>query len=284
MSNSCPWLPNRVRERKGAKSTKISLSKGATFSSARSNLVVILWVGKQIQKETEKKVQLASKYRDQFKITLPFNFSWLVCGKVTTGLKSSYRNSTTGRQREQMLNLSPCYMHTSPISATALSYKLCEPALRLQLQHQGCKQIRVSVKGFMRKRNLRSEDKQGMPLWMTMSLLKWRAGRVDSVKFFVNINVDLKHVCFLWILNYQTHVTDTKSSPGVIQILKSAKYWKSEPIRAYLMFMLHSHHTWATVPAGCSKDFSFLCRNRHVKTTKMAAAGAFWLVYMGQLI
>lgn len=129
MSNSCPWLPNRVRERKGAKSTKISLSKGATFSSARSNLVVILRVGKERQKDTEKKVQLAPKYRDQFKITLPFNSSWLVCDKVygaTTGLKPSYRNSTTGRQREQMLNLSsPCYMHTSPISATALSYKLC---------------------------------------------------------------------------------------------------------------------------------------------------------------
>lgn len=42
ISNSCPWLPSRVLDRKGAKSTKISLKRGATFSSARSNLVVIL--------------------------------------------------------------------------------------------------------------------------------------------------------------------------------------------------------------------------------------------------
>lgn len=42
MSSSWPWLPSRVRDRKGAKSTKISLSKGATFSRARSSLVVML--------------------------------------------------------------------------------------------------------------------------------------------------------------------------------------------------------------------------------------------------
>lgn len=42
MSSSCPWLPNRVRDRKGAKSTKISLSRGATFSKALSSFVVML--------------------------------------------------------------------------------------------------------------------------------------------------------------------------------------------------------------------------------------------------
>lgn len=42
ISNSCPWLPSRVRDRKGAKSTKISRSKGATFSKARSSFVVML--------------------------------------------------------------------------------------------------------------------------------------------------------------------------------------------------------------------------------------------------
>lgn len=42
MSNSWPWLPSRVRERKGAKSTKISLSRGATFSKALSSFVVML--------------------------------------------------------------------------------------------------------------------------------------------------------------------------------------------------------------------------------------------------
>lgn len=43
MSSSCPWLPSSVLDRKGAKSTKISLSSGATFSRARSSLVVMLW-------------------------------------------------------------------------------------------------------------------------------------------------------------------------------------------------------------------------------------------------
>lgn len=42
MSNSWPWLPSRVRDRKGAKSTKISLSRGATFSKALSSFVVML--------------------------------------------------------------------------------------------------------------------------------------------------------------------------------------------------------------------------------------------------
>lgn len=42
ISNSCPWLPKRVRERKGAKSTKISLRSGAAFSKACSSLSVIL--------------------------------------------------------------------------------------------------------------------------------------------------------------------------------------------------------------------------------------------------
>jgi len=52
ISNSCPWLPKRVRERKGAKSTKISLRSGAAFSKACSSLSVILvkrciWLIKQ---------------------------------------------------------------------------------------------------------------------------------------------------------------------------------------------------------------------------------------------
>lgn len=42
MSSSWPWLPSRVRDRKGAKSTKVSLSRGATFSKACSSFVVIL--------------------------------------------------------------------------------------------------------------------------------------------------------------------------------------------------------------------------------------------------
>lgn len=42
MSSSCPWLPSRVRDRKGAKSTKVSLSRGATFSKALSSFVVML--------------------------------------------------------------------------------------------------------------------------------------------------------------------------------------------------------------------------------------------------
>lgn len=42
MSSSCPWLPSRVRDRKGAKSTKVSLSRGATFSRALSSFVVML--------------------------------------------------------------------------------------------------------------------------------------------------------------------------------------------------------------------------------------------------
>lgn len=42
MSNSCPWLPSSVLDRNGAKSTKISLSRGATFSRARSSFVVML--------------------------------------------------------------------------------------------------------------------------------------------------------------------------------------------------------------------------------------------------
>lgn len=42
MSSSCPWLPSKVRDRKGAKSTKVSLSRGATFSKALSSFVVML--------------------------------------------------------------------------------------------------------------------------------------------------------------------------------------------------------------------------------------------------
>lgn len=42
MSSSCPWLPSSVLDRNGAKSTKISLSRGATFSRARSSFVVML--------------------------------------------------------------------------------------------------------------------------------------------------------------------------------------------------------------------------------------------------
>lgn len=54
ISNSCPWLPSRVLDRKGAKSTKISLSKGATFSSARSSLVVMLWRERDREKDRRK--------------------------------------------------------------------------------------------------------------------------------------------------------------------------------------------------------------------------------------
>lgn len=42
MSSSCPWLPSRVRDRKGAKSTNVSRSRGATFSRALSSFVVML--------------------------------------------------------------------------------------------------------------------------------------------------------------------------------------------------------------------------------------------------
>lgn len=51
MSSSCPWLPSSVLDRKGAKSTKISLRSGATFSRARSSLVVILWRKKREKDE-----------------------------------------------------------------------------------------------------------------------------------------------------------------------------------------------------------------------------------------
>lgn len=42
MSSSCPWLPRSVRDRKGAKSTNISLSRGAAFSRACSSLSEML--------------------------------------------------------------------------------------------------------------------------------------------------------------------------------------------------------------------------------------------------
>lgn len=53
MSSSCPWLPSSVLDRKGAKSTKISLSRGATFSRARSSLVVMLWCKRNKQRWRE---------------------------------------------------------------------------------------------------------------------------------------------------------------------------------------------------------------------------------------
>lgn len=55
MSSSCPWLPSRVRDRKGAKSTNVSLSRGATFSKALSSFVVML--SKQTNQKSHKKMK-----------------------------------------------------------------------------------------------------------------------------------------------------------------------------------------------------------------------------------
>lgn len=42
INSSCPWLPRSVRDRNGAKSTKISRRRGATFSKALSSFAVML--------------------------------------------------------------------------------------------------------------------------------------------------------------------------------------------------------------------------------------------------
>ena len=41
MRSSCPWEPSKALERKGAKSMKISLSRGAAVPKADSSLVVM---------------------------------------------------------------------------------------------------------------------------------------------------------------------------------------------------------------------------------------------------
>lgn len=95
MSSSCPWLPSSVRDRNGAKSTKISLSSGATFSSARSSLVVILQMEKERERQTKrgrKPGAVSSKVLVQ-----DHTSCWLVLyvAKVygfTAGLKATYRS------------------------------------------------------------------------------------------------------------------------------------------------------------------------------------------------
>lgn len=61
MSSSCPWLPSRVRDRKGAKSTKVSLSRGATFSKALSSFVVML--SKKTHRDGSHKRKLDARIR-----------------------------------------------------------------------------------------------------------------------------------------------------------------------------------------------------------------------------
>src|SRR4029434_2993431 len=63
MSSSWPWLPSRVRERKGAKSTKISLSRGATFSRARSSLVLMLG-GRERERERDRERERMREKRE----------------------------------------------------------------------------------------------------------------------------------------------------------------------------------------------------------------------------
>lgn len=61
ISNSWPWLPSKVRDRKGAKSTKISLSRGATFSKALSSFVVML--SKRMNQEKSHKNKSEQKWK-----------------------------------------------------------------------------------------------------------------------------------------------------------------------------------------------------------------------------
>lgn len=72
MSSSCPWLPSRVRDRKGAKSTNVSLSRGATFSKALSSFVVML--SKQTNQTSQRKMNQSkfTKYIRQVKFCSSF--------------------------------------------------------------------------------------------------------------------------------------------------------------------------------------------------------------------
>lgn len=72
MSSSCPWLPSRVRDRKGAKSTNVSLSRGATFSKALSSFVVML--SKQTNQKSQKKTKLLRFSKDIREVTLCSSF------------------------------------------------------------------------------------------------------------------------------------------------------------------------------------------------------------------
>jgi hypothetical protein len=48
ISNSCPWEPINVFDKKGAKSTNISLNKGATDPNAFSNLSSVIFMQKYL--------------------------------------------------------------------------------------------------------------------------------------------------------------------------------------------------------------------------------------------
>ena len=54
-----------LRDRKGAKSTKISLSRGATFSRARSSLVVMLSERRHPEEEIDRETGRAGKKRER---------------------------------------------------------------------------------------------------------------------------------------------------------------------------------------------------------------------------
>lgn len=74
MSSSWPWLPSRVRDRKGAKSTKVSLSRGATFSKACSSFVVILT--KQIKPQWKEENETLGAKLEQIKTLQKAIYTW----------------------------------------------------------------------------------------------------------------------------------------------------------------------------------------------------------------
>lgn len=81
MSSSCPWLPSSVLDKKGAKSTNISLSSGATFSRARSSFVVML------QSEGEKKNSKRETQRFGLKIKYWYRYGQSGMGGKTGEVK-----------------------------------------------------------------------------------------------------------------------------------------------------------------------------------------------------